>query len=37
MVGGPILSLSAAYDIMPEVEGVNLSSYLASFHVLFQL
>jgi len=37
MVGGPIFSLSVAYDIMPEVEGVNLSSYLASFHVLFQL
>jgi hypothetical protein len=36
MVGGPIFSLSAACDVMPEVEGVDLSSYLASFHVLFQ-
>ena len=36
MVGGPLLSLSAAYDIMPEVENVDLSSSVVGFHVLFQ-
>ncbi len=37
MVGGPILSLSAAYDFMPTVEEVDLSSFVAGFHFLFQM
>jgi opacity protein-like surface antigen len=36
IVGGPILSLHASYDFMPDREDMDLSSFRAGFMVLFQ-